>query len=211
MMTDTPETAPVHSTLGLRHVHETPQDRDWSEGYPESWEYAEAFELDDGRTAVHVRGGVEIVDPETGVHVDVYELDDDDPAHEEADRAHEHAGGPMMNYAYPCDVDDIGDAAAKLDGLPLCVVEHDDGRTELALTGGGMDLSWEICAAYVRLGYAPPIHFASLPNMAGGPGIPTAEARRVVDALRYGLAHVAHSATYARDRLLDTLAELPTE
>jgi hypothetical protein len=49
----------------------------------------------------------------------------------------------------------------------LCVIKLRDGQTGLALTGGGMDLSWEICEAFVKLGFYPPAHFARLPKMAG--------------------------------------------
>jgi len=77
------------------------------------------------------------------------------------------AGFPMMNYAYPLGSRDVpDDVGTLLDHLPLTVVEV-DGTNYLALTGGGMDLSWEICAAYVALGYYPPAHFCNLPRMAG--------------------------------------------
>lgn len=84
----------------------------------------------------------------------------------DADARDMGAEGPMMNYYYPVDLDDAADAARKLADTCLCVVEV-DGRDGLALTGGGMDLSWEIAAAFVTLGYLPPVHFADLPNMAG--------------------------------------------
>jgi hypothetical protein len=96
----------------------------------------------------------------------------------------------MMNYAYPLESlridmrgtllgdsvpDSIGahgfpttvhEAAHALRGLPLCIIERLDGEGyELALTGGGMDLSWEICEAFVRLGFLPPVHFCDLPDM----------------------------------------------
>lgn len=74
--------------------------------------------------------------------------------------------GPMMSYWYPVRLRDPEDAAKRIAHLPLCVVEV-EGQTGLALTGGGMDLSWEICAAFVALGYLPPVHFANLPDMAG--------------------------------------------
>lgn len=80
------------------------------------------------------------------------------------------AEGPMMNYRYPVDLGDFDDlrmAAAAIVDLPLCIVDI-DGDHFLALTGGGMDLSWEICEAYVRLGCCPPVHFcADLPRMGG--------------------------------------------
>jgi hypothetical protein len=75
--------------------------------------------------------------------------------------------GPMMNYWYPAKIDDCEEAARAIAHLPLCVVEFRDGQTGLALTGGGMDLSWEICRAFIALGYLPPLHFCNLPEMAG--------------------------------------------
>lgn len=75
--------------------------------------------------------------------------------------------GPMTNFWYPYDFrDDLVEAAAKIAHLPLAVVEV-EGAKGLALTGAGMDFSWEICEAFVRLGFLPPTHFARLPGMAG--------------------------------------------
>ncbi len=77
------------------------------------------------------------------------------------------AEGPMMNYAHPCAWSDMTEAARILVDLPVIPVLLRDGTKALALTGGGMDLSWEIAEAYVRLGYLPPMRFAGdLPNMA---------------------------------------------
>lgn len=75
--------------------------------------------------------------------------------------------GPMMDYWYPVKIDNPTEAAKLLLHLPLCVVEFEDGRTGLALTGGGMDLSWEICEAFKAIGYWPPLHFCDLPKMSG--------------------------------------------
>lgn len=75
--------------------------------------------------------------------------------------------GPMMSSWYPVKLDDPREAAKLLVHLPLCTVEFEDGTTGLALTGGGMDLSWEICEAFVLLGYYPPLHFCELPAMSG--------------------------------------------
>jgi len=45
--------------------------------------------------------------------------------------------------------------------------EYGDWETVLALAGGGMDLSWDICEAYMLLGYLPPLHFCRLPRFVG--------------------------------------------
>ena len=71
-----------------------------------------------------------------------------------------------MNYWYPARIKDCEAAAKELAHLPLCIVEFKDGTTGLALTGGGMDLSWEICSAFLSLGFYPPVHFR-LPAMCG--------------------------------------------
>jgi hypothetical protein len=86
---------------------------------------------------------------------------------------------PLMSYAYPigdlrarrpnggtCELND-GEAQAILQIYGSCLtLVTIDGEHCLALTGGGMDLSWEICEAYILLGQLPPAHF-KLPAMAG--------------------------------------------
>lgn len=83
--------------------------------------------------------------------------------------------GPMMNYWYPIEEKEyefghagsfspVG-AARKLIHSPLVVVLV-DGEYGIALAGGGMDFSWEICEAFVLLGKCPPLHFLDLPHMA---------------------------------------------
>jgi hypothetical protein len=113
--------------------------------------------------------------------------------------------GPMMNYWYPVDSisdeDEAADAAMTISDLPLCVVEV-GGTYGLALTGGGMDLSWEIAEAFVRIGMLPPVHFADLPSMAG---LYPSEGRRapVLAAMIRALDVEAASLTRARERLAE--------
>ena len=79
-------------------------------------------------------------------------------------------GFPMMNYRYPVKLRDETNQMAfdSLDGLPLTLIEDlESGDFYLALTGGGMDLSAEICKAYIALGQRPPAHFCRVPRMAG--------------------------------------------
>lgn len=101
---------------------------------------------------------------------DDYE-DDSEPEEipEECTNDPEAAGGPMMNYAYELPYfsgEHLFGALEAIKDLPLCLVQW-NGQYWLALTGGGMDLSWEICEAYIALGYLPPVAFAELPSMAG--------------------------------------------
>lgn len=75
------------------------------------------------------------------------------------------AEGPMMNYRYPiAEGTATKDNARELVHVALCLVAFEDEEF-LALTGGGMDMSWEICLAYITLGFYPPTHFG-LPAMA---------------------------------------------
>lgn len=91
---------------------------------------------------------------------------DDEEAHADCMNHVPLAEGPMMNYWYPVEISDCTKAARKIADLPLCVVEFSGGTTGLALTGGGMDLSWEICEAFIKIGELPPVNFSRLPSMA---------------------------------------------
>lgn len=143
----------METTMELRNdtIDVKPVDFNFGEGYTETWEYLESCEC-----------------PECGAIV----TGRDECPNEECDC--EYAGesneGPMMNYYYPLPklYKPTEDDAEKLVNLPLCLVIFlDDDTWALALTGGGMDLSWEICAGFIALGFLPPVHFSRLPNMAG--------------------------------------------
>ena len=73
---------------------------------------------------------------------------------------------PMMNYIYPLgenfEVPD--DFRVKL--VNTTIVQMGD-EYFLALTGGGMDMTWEICESFINLGYYPPVHFCRLPQICG--------------------------------------------
>jgi hypothetical protein len=79
-----------------------------------------------------------------------------------------YTDGPMYNFIYQVCVERLGldDAVMAIANLPLAIVEIEEIKY-LALTGCGMDLSWEICDGYMRLGYLPPAHFVDLPEFAG--------------------------------------------
>lgn len=80
---------------------------------------------------------------------------------------------PMMNYYYPLDAyhwkDDPHGLQARLDLFGgSCLLAEVDDKVVLTLMGGGMDLTWDICTAYILAGCLPPAHFASdLPEFAG--------------------------------------------
>lgn len=103
--------------------------------------------------------------------------------------------GPMMNYWYPIGDRygfDPDDAALALKDLPLCVVEV-SGDMGLALTGGGMDFTWEIVEAFVTLGYLPPLAHNDPPQMAGK--------ELASEKNQYLLAACRESITFAIQRL----------
>jgi len=158
--------------LSCEHVNTLPRDVNWESEWanldddePRYWEASKCescggvLVFQDGcgdETHCHARGNA------------VLDSSEDDEAAETCDG---HVGlceGPMMAYAYPCLWRDGEEAARLLVDLPVIPVVLADGLHALALTGGGSDLSWEICEAYVRLGFLPPLHYAGdLPRLAG--------------------------------------------
>lgn len=155
---------------------------DWSKGWGEVWEAYEATECD-----CKEYGRLREDCPDCpGV---IVSTSPQCPGcdHDLSDRFQ----GPQMNYSYPLPRLRMGEeeAAKAIKDLPLCLVrfleEDDDEEWALALTGGGMDLAWEICAAYVALGFIPPRQFWRLPKMAGY--TLTSGRRRILSAIREGL------------------------
>jgi hypothetical protein len=148
---NTPDEAVKHLSVAL--IDAKPENCDWSRTGPHgdpSWDFIEAVDC--------YECGCLIVDGED--HADDCARYGDDY------REFDSAEGPMMNYRYPLGSRDYTVENARTIGyLPLCLIETDDGEVYMALTGGGMDLSWEICEAYILLGYLPPTHF-ELPAMA---------------------------------------------
>jgi len=82
---------------------------------------------------------------------------------------------PTMNYRYPVpDLDRKSHSNNKIKkavdeaGSLTLVEDLKSGEKFLALTGGGMDLSWDIVKGYINLGFTPPVHFCrDLPEMSG--------------------------------------------
>lgn len=106
---------------------------------------------------------------------------------------------PMMNYIYPLPDKETFERDMQTlfgDDWPTKIKKQlsnttliqllNEGYTEnyyLALTGAGMDFSWEICESYINLGYLPPLHFCDLPNMAGTQ-YETAKIKRIMQACK---------------------------
>lgn len=91
---------------------------------------------------------------------------------------------PMMNYRYPLPgfndkyasehqlstihTDEEIKRALNRAGAVTLIEDLESNEKYLALTGGGMDFSWDIVKGYVNLGFAPPAHFCrDLPSFAG--------------------------------------------
>jgi hypothetical protein len=141
---------PKVEDLSCACVDVKPTSVDWSEGHGERWTFLECSHCDKCGAIVDSTMG-----EEKHCQIDLKSTCDGYVSPGE---------GPMMNYFYSVDgyAADAEDAA-KLVDLPVCIVTDPDGSDGLAFTGGGMDLSWEICEAYMILGYLPPVHFADLP------------------------------------------------
>jgi len=78
---------------------------------------------------------------------------------------------PMLNYYYPLPYFSINENEAQailVKSSTSCVLVKLDDEIVLSLNGCGMDFSWQICKAYMLLGYLPPFHFCDLPEFAGG-------------------------------------------
>jgi hypothetical protein len=136
--------------LSCEAVDVKPIDYDWDgEKFGDEWDFSEASRCEKCGAVLISRGDNKHSDIDSDSDCDGYVSPSE---------------GPMMSCFYPVDID-LESAAEKLVDLPLCAVSV-NGKTGLALTGGGMDLSWEICEAFMILGMLPPVHF-ELPGISG--------------------------------------------
>jgi len=140
----------MRNKLSCNAVDSTPQDIDWGKALGEDLEGYVVYEAVECPECGHEYVGVGVF-----------------PCCPECGTEYEGDTGPMMSYWYPVDIQDCEGAAEKIADFPLCIVEFSNGLTGLALTGGGVDLTWKICGAFVALGYLPPVHFCRLPRMSG--------------------------------------------
>lgn len=121
---------------------------------------------------------------------------------------------PMMNYYYPLpdfDGNEAGEGQLLLDrhGGAVAIVELDpngDTQYALALTGGGMDLRWDICEGFMLLGYLPPVYFVDLPRFAGKQL--TERAAWIIDGCIEACKTQEEQAAFARKRLEEYKAKL---
>jgi hypothetical protein len=143
---------------------------DWSEALGEDMEGWEAFELEECEECDRTLICSSHCGQDEHRHVQP-EIEDEegDEIENECMGTVNYFEGPMMNFFHPCELRDLSneEAAERIAHLPLCIVEMQDGERGFALTGGGMDLSWEICDAYISCGYLPPFQSTDLPDMSG--------------------------------------------
>jgi hypothetical protein len=106
---------------------------------------------------------------------------------------------PTMNYIYPLpdEFQVPKDFRQKLNNMTIVYLMNEK-KYYLALTGGGMDFSWEISESYINLGLLPPSYVANLPQMAGrGTG---KRDKLIIDACRESLWMAQR---WAKDRLVN--------
>lgn len=172
------------SILSYAAIDIKPQDIDWTLGYTETWDFFVGCRCEKCGEIIMGRGGEQHCDLNNG--------------ESECDGWVESSEGPMMNYFYslPDFEGDVEQTCRKLSHLPLCLVQFTDtDQWALALTGGGMDLSWEICEAFAICGYLPPTHFCDLPKMAGRGE--SSRDRRIISTCRQSLRGMKSRATWA--------------
>ncbi len=141
---------------------------DWSKGYGEDGQY-ECWEAEECPEC----GRVLVVGPGETRCGDAADEGEDKDEDEDAEPKKEcdgtvNAEGPQMSAYWPLP-EFRGDEsrAEALAPFPLALVHFTESdEWAIALTGGGMDLSWEIAGAYIAMGYCPPVSLR-LPQMAG--------------------------------------------
>lgn len=178
--------------------------------------------------SVYLEDGTRIDSREQDEYFEAFDPDDVEGTGEPAitedelaecfDSEPDSADGPMMNYYYPLN-ESIGyggngnvfgpyssrydeiEAAYRIRNHPLCLIRfEDDGSYALALTGGGMDLTWSIVGAYVDMGYLPPAAFCR------PPGFRTHDEGYLVACMAETLRLIVQRHQHSLDRLL---AEYP--
>lgn len=223
-MADEPATAqpPVGfepiERLSYAALYSKPIDFNFGEGYPTKWDYVEAVECPDCDQPIvdgseHFNIGIDEHGTDTGARYDPSDDDHDEETEECSstglDARELGSEGPVMNYYYPVEIDDAAEAARLLVNSPLVVVTEgesdEDGPTGLALSGGGMDFTWDICEAFLRLGMVPPLHFCDLPGISNRDNRKNryiiAACQRSVWVAQNHLNHTADALVGAYDRL----------
>lgn len=194
--------------LCVESVNVLPVTRDWTAGYPDQWNWIKAPTCKACLSACPAYDTEVVTEAGERIAVGPDCCQDPDCGRFGQEPDEGEADGPMMDYSYELPAKHWGTRdpwtrtdASKIAHLPLVIVyfNGEPADAALALSGAGMDLSWEICEAFMRLGFLPPAHFASLPRMAGMPK---------TDVYRWVIAGCKRSLEYQRDRADSALARL---
>lgn len=194
--------------LGAGAVSEVSREFNFGEGFTETWEIVYPC-VDDWSTEACQDW---LRDRGYGLLEDVDEENAEETWRDEVTQRMQDGEdyAPMMNYLYPLPGLDHEPAKAQtlIEDTNCVVVLVQDPNDDypatpyLALAGGGMDLSWDICLAYIRLGYLPPLHFCELPEYAGKTLDPT---RRLIVAACLKTCEVAGNWAMGRAERLKRL------
>ena len=212
--TQTEAQLPEVEDLGAGSVGSNPHDYTWTdhEGFGEEWESYEAGECEECGEVFSLCVGCG-----DGTH---HETAEEEGSESDCTGYVPLAEGPMMSYFYPIYLPvDLSeeDAAKRLAGLPLAVVTFAvSDTTALALTGGGMNLAWEICEGFIRLEQLPPLHFCDLPEMGDRGAGAYSEAgrardRRIIEACVASCEHARMTATRTGERVAELLTLYPKD
>jgi hypothetical protein len=212
-------TRSTRSSLSCASVTADSRSVDWRDALDENgegWRAADVVTCSDcgRRHVVTMPGGIggEECGDVVRNNPDDYGIDEYSPRYDKAiecDATIDDFDGPMMSAFWPCEhrlsLEDAARALDKFGAGSVCAVEFESGETGFALTGGGMDLSGHIAAAYVAVGHLPP---ASLRLEAHMFLEPTARARKILRACAKSGKVAANWALTASRRNTATLREV---
>lgn len=161
-------TAKLNTKLFTDCINQPAVEFDWSQGYGETWNTISPV------PAWSRRECVDYIDSYLGYEFD---SDDIDELRRYCDECRDADGDcPILGYYYPLPHFDpsfnlgisIHEAQHAIRYTNCVIVELSGGWDgyALALQGGGMDLSWDICEAHILLGYYPPLEYCELPRYA---------------------------------------------
>lgn len=161
--------APQTDAFSLANIDVNAVDRDWSKGYAEEWEIA----LPTVTVEIVLERAPELIDARDdakALRADPFQALDTDLRDEfqQTDGRDEWADSfqPMMDYAWPIELAYGVDVQTAVDLMgqhagSVSLIERgapgEETTYEIALTGGGMDMSADIAIAYLCCGCVPPL------------------------------------------------------
>lgn len=166
-----------NQNLSYAHIRVVPTSQDWGTGYVDQWDIVlpstDEFTFEQCKNLITEY----YIDFDKFVPYEDDEEENEDLKTDWIEGAQEliseyhnenmHLFEPMMNYFTELEYEDSQEMANKFFDSCFTVIEFNDGTCGVALTGGGMDMSWEICKAFIDAGFYPPAHYCKLPAMAG--------------------------------------------